>query len=470
MQKFVSKYALAAHLGILTVAPLFLFPFFDPHAIGITWLWMSLVAAIWIVMEPSRIGLEFPHDARRRVIRTIVRDPFFYFLLAAVVWAAIRALNGGVGMWYDAEIRQWAFKRATVAYLPGSVNDIGFLPFCASVAMLVAATGIRHALGRAARFAYCGTAAAIAGLAGLVFAVQYLSGNQAVLLMANCDSLSPFYVGSAFGVALFLGIAGLFGAAEQRWLKAELPFAAGVTGCMAGMLVFSTLLSALVFIALAFLLIVAGFFFNRKVFEGASSLRCGVFLIAMAVLCGMLVTSADPGSGLDERFSRAREMRIFPAEYFKTGKLLSGYAAKTFKGNLWLGAGLGSFPVKMRFLASASDYRIVTPGQFGAFNGYLQSLSERGVVGTAVFVVALGFLFWSYVSRLVSSFGKFELRAIHLVFPLVAIAAIVMTFFECSWLRSDVQAVAIGALAVSAGAIPANRRRRDSGKEAQNGG
>ena len=86
-------------------------------------------------MEPSRIGGEMPHNARERVVRTMTSDPFSYFMLAVVVYAAIRWINGGIGLKYDFEFQAWSLRSAMWPYMPGSVEGTAVLPFAASGAM-----------------------------------------------------------------------------------------------------------------------------------------------------------------------------------------------------------------------------------------------------------------------------------------------------------------------------------------------
>ena len=93
MQKAIAKYGLAAHLALLSVAPLLLFPFCTAPDIATVVLWFSLVGAWWIVLEPSLRGGEMLHDARRRVWRSIARDPLFWVLVVFAALAGIRALK-----------------------------------------------------------------------------------------------------------------------------------------------------------------------------------------------------------------------------------------------------------------------------------------------------------------------------------------------------------------------------------------
>ena len=88
MQKAISKYGLAAHLALLAVAPLFLFPFCDDAWTARVVIWLSLFAAVWTILEPSRRAEETLHDARFRVASSIARDPLFWLSLCLVLIAA----------------------------------------------------------------------------------------------------------------------------------------------------------------------------------------------------------------------------------------------------------------------------------------------------------------------------------------------------------------------------------------------
>ncbi|MBR1921794.1 MAG: hypothetical protein IJ829_07335, partial [Kiritimatiellae bacterium] len=106
MQKTISKYGLAAHLALLAVAPLFLFPFCGSVWTARTLLWLSLSAAVWTFVAPSCRKDEMPHDARARVASSIFVDPLFWFSVVLVLFAVVRWLNVGVAMVYDAEAKR----------------------------------------------------------------------------------------------------------------------------------------------------------------------------------------------------------------------------------------------------------------------------------------------------------------------------------------------------------------------------
>ena len=68
MHQFLAKYGLAAHLALLAVAPLFLFPFSAESSVAVTLLWLTLLAVVWCFLVPSVRGGERLYDARLRVV------------------------------------------------------------------------------------------------------------------------------------------------------------------------------------------------------------------------------------------------------------------------------------------------------------------------------------------------------------------------------------------------------------------
>ena len=462
MQKLISKYGLAAHLGIITAAPLVLFPLCSASAVGVAMLYLALVGAIWVIMEPSRIGSEMPHQARERVIRTIVRDPLFYLLLALVAFAATRALNQGIGMKYTFELGQWSFRDAPWPFLPGSVKDTAFLPFCVTVAMVPVVMGIRHALGKSARAAFAVTVAVAAGIAGLVFALMVLNRDKVMLDAIRCDYGNPFFAGPAFGLALLLGVSGMFAANEKHWLRAEFLLLPGLVGVAAGLVMFSPVLDVLAFLAALLVLVVAGFALQYKAFEGAGSFRAGIAIITLLVVTGLFVLTVPEDSAIAQRLADAQALQPFPEKFMRARETLSGVAFKTFVARPWRGSGLGSFPIDISLAFKDADYAQIFPRQTAALQGWWQLVAERGVIGSVLLALVWGMIGWTYVSRLVGAFltenSRFGMRAVNLIFPVVSLALAAITFFECSLYRCEVMLLAIAALALSANSAPSPRK------------
>jgi hypothetical protein len=163
VQKFISKYALAAHLALAAVAPLPLMRFFEASA-ATAMLWITGFAFVWMLLSPSVFSGERINEARRRLVRSMFSDPLIWVMVLLVLTSGVRALNGGIKMAYDAETMVWSISPAAFPLLPGTVDGCGYLPFATSVLAAVLIAGCRHALGKAARMAFCFTASALAGV------------------------------------------------------------------------------------------------------------------------------------------------------------------------------------------------------------------------------------------------------------------------------------------------------------------
>ena len=99
-------------------------------------LWLSLLAALWMVLEPSMRRGEGLSDSRRRVAGKMVSDPLFWILLVVIAFSGFRALNTGIALSYNAEIAAWYVSDQVFPLLPGSVKGSGGLSFSATVSIL----------------------------------------------------------------------------------------------------------------------------------------------------------------------------------------------------------------------------------------------------------------------------------------------------------------------------------------------
>ena len=152
--KLITKYGLATHLALLASFPCALMPFLSAHALGVTILWLSALAGLWLLVEPSILAGEHLSSARSRVRSDIIRNPVFWFFLVAIGFAAVRLLNGGVELCYDVEQGNWIVAKPAVEALPASAGESGFLPFSAVVGIGVLSLGVIHGLGLSARISF----------------------------------------------------------------------------------------------------------------------------------------------------------------------------------------------------------------------------------------------------------------------------------------------------------------------------
>ena len=454
MSNFVAKYATAAHLALLTVAPLFLSPFLAEAEIAKVLLWLSLVCATWIIMSPSIGENEHPHDARVRFVSEVLHDPMFWLSVLLVVIAGTRALNGGVSFRYDPETFTWSVARPVVEIMPGCVSGAGFLPFAACVALLVMFQGFRHALDRHALQAFFVSLSLFAGMSAIVAAVSISYGNSSALLLQKCSYLEPSFVGLAYGICLIAGVAALFACAEAGHFGAELLTAVSMAAMMIGIVSFSPVYTLLV-IAVAFVfMVVFCYLMHGKAVGSAGRLRCTLAILVAVMAATAVFLLCDEASVIAARRGELLSLQILPTGFGKTRATLSGIALKVWKSGPWLGSGLGSFPIDIRFVATPDDWAVISPLQKAATNGWWQLLAERGVIGVLMFATTLGLLMWAYVAGLIRIASVRRIRGINLVCPFAVAMLVAVGFVDISFMRVDVLFVGCAAIASSAAAFP----------------
>ena len=455
MQKAIAKYGLAAHLSLLAVAPLFLFPFCEAPKIATVMLWLSLAGSWWIVLEPSLRGGEMLHDARRRVSRAIGRDPLFWVFLAAIAITGLRALNTGVTMSYDFETRTWLVLPPAVSVFPGAFASSGFLPFAATLALGVVVTGCRHALGSSARMAFFLMASSLSGAFAALLIFLASRGNVVANAIVAGNSGWFYHSGVAFALYLLCGTISLFAAFERHWNAAVLLAVFSVGGNAAGMFVFSPALDAAAFAAATVLLFFVVFVAACRRLRGSGEFRMVVVYALALVMGGLLVVSALPEGAVNARTAPFVSGSFLPSGLMECRRVFSAAAFKSWTAHPWAGVGLGAFKFDLRFSVAAEDWALLPRGVEAVPNGWWQLLVEHGIVGTVVLALPFGLLLFTYFRRAAGC-----IRAGHLPGPAVlvaplALAALVLTaFFDCSLLRADVIVIVGAILAVSAKSFP----------------
>jgi len=393
VQLFITKYCLAAHLAILAVAPLFL----SPYAVG----WIAAIAAAWMFMEPSRVNDELPHDARLRVARAVWGDPLFWTSVVVAAVSLVRWLNGGIAQAYDAELAKWYIAESAAPMLPGSAAGAGAREFAGAVAFAVVAQGCRHALGKLARFAFLFMASSLAGLSAAVIAALHASG-AGIAAVTSCVEFSlenPVFTGSVFGAHLVAGTVSLVVAFERKWRWTVPISLLAVGGNAAGLFLCAPAWTVALFAAAWAVAFLYSFSYSIKALSGAGEFKFMVIAGMSLAFAAFLSMFALPESSLMDRLSPFMTGDFFPKGYGAMRSELSRIAIAAWKGHPWLGTGLASFPLDLKF-AQNVEWGLLLPFHSSALNGYLQLLAERGVLGALAFAVPLGLLLWSFFSRL----------------------------------------------------------------------
>lgn len=455
MQKFIAKYGLAAHLAILAVAPLFLFPFYGEETVAVVLLWLSLPAAAWIFMQPSVRRGEMLHNSRQRVASEVFRDPIFWVMLVVVACCGLRALNSGIAMVYDAETASWQMASPEFPLMPASVGTSGFLPFAASVACMVLLIGCRNALGRSARQAYFLISSVLAGLAAVMAVVLANLGNELASHAMTCPHQELSYVGVAFAVHFVSGLIAVVAVIENKWNRVMPLLILAVGGTAVGAYAFSPAYVSGIGLAAWLVLFAYSFFYALRILRNASEFKMILVLGVSLLSAWALVAMTMPQSVCHARATSICECAFFPDWYAAARKTLSDLALKVWMTNSWTGTGVGSFGLDIRFNAVPADWASIPRGLVAPPFGWLKLLVERGIFGAALMAVPLILLLATYMWRLV---GWLLVRTppqpgCWMALP-VLLAVVAMGCFDCSYLRADVMMAVAGILALSASSFP----------------
>ena len=404
IRRLITRYGLAFHLALLAGLPVALTPFLSRSSLATLILWLSAYALLGLVAEPSvRIG-EHLSLARRRVLVSIVKDPFFWFCLVMVAFAWIRMVNGGIAMFYDAEKSEWLVRDPSCTFLPSSAKDAGYLPFAVSVGVLVLLMGIRHGIGLAARLSFSLVGSFIVAIGGLAAVTCVCLGVEPFVSVASSSFGKMPLWGSLFGVWMMIALSSGLQAEARKWKVARLPFCISVGGTAAGLLFFSPALQVAAWAVFALFLVIFGLIhLGRTGALGAVARSFSLLVLGFAVPAFLLALFAP------EAVQKAKEGGLdiaiaFPETYVECNEILSGLARKMWLPCPWGGVGEGAFGLHVPFLAERTDWDVIPPKPLFAMSAYWTILAERGISGCLVLALALGFLVWTYLSRAITSF------------------------------------------------------------------
>ena len=456
VQKLVAKYGLAAHLAILAVAPLFLFPFCAAGTVAWALIWLTLPTALWTVLEPSLRGGEHLHDARRRVVKAVFRDPLFWASLVLVVFTGFRALNGGISLSYNAETSVWHVSSPVFPILPGVVGSAGDLSFAVALACVVLLQACRHSLGRSARMAFLLLASFLSGLAALIALVALHEGAAGALAFLPSDGgTARSFIALAFGLQLIGGLVALIALPEYRWRFSFFLLLPAIGGNAAGLFAFAPPYLSAAFAAAGVLTLAFVLIFSFLAFSSSDGLKLMVIGGIALALGGLLSAAILPKAVMDERLTAFTGLAFFPERFWEIRGVLSAVAAKSWFSHIWIGTGIDSFPLDFRFAAQDADWVALPRGATAVANGWWLLLAERGLVGTVFFVLPFGFLLFTYGRRLAEGVRARALPHPACLIAPVALVLFVMTgFVDCSPLRAEALMAMCAYLAVSAAAFP----------------
>ena len=401
--RLITKYGLATHLALLASLPLALLPFLSERHLGLTILWLSALASLWLLLEPSILAGEHLSTARARVRHDMVRDPLFWFFFVTVAFAGVRWLNSGIGMQYNPEEGAWSVAKPFVEILPASVGDSGFLPFAVAVGLGILVQGVLHGLGLSARVSFGLVTGFVLGLAGIACATFVCLEWAPFLRQARSGFMSgPFY-GSFFGLILLMSLMSGIQAESRKWTAARLPFCVAIAGNLAGLLFFAPPALSMCYVAIAVLMTLFSFIHLSRVGSMggvAYSLTMVIFGTALAA-CALL--SFAPEAVVKAKTEGLDMAAAFPDSYRQASEVLSRISRLMWKESPWSGVGVGAFNLHAKFLAEKADWFVLAPNVSSALNSYWTILAERGILGSLMLASAAVLFLFAWIKNLVQA-------------------------------------------------------------------
>ncbi len=401
-QKAITKYGLAFHLAMLAALPSALAPFLSDHALGRLVLWLALYGALWLYIEPSlRLG-EHLSVARIRVWSGILKDPILWFFILYVVLCAVRWLNSGIELSYDAQDVSWEIADPLWPIMPASVGDEGFLPFAVAVGALVVVLGLRHAVGLAARVSFMVSGSFVAGVGGWASAIAACIGFES--FASNAASgfgiVREPLMGALWGIWFLASLSAGVQAELRDWRRGRPLICLALAGNLAGLFFFSPPYVSCSYLALGVLYAVYSWIWiGYSGTKGAVVRSIVLFLIGIAMAASLLFALA-PDSVKESKVQGFDSATVWCDKDREADATLNGMAKRMWLEEPWCGVGLGAFPLKAQFVGKDADWEVVPSSPKRAINGYWTLISERGNVMCGLFVVGLGMMLWFWGSRL----------------------------------------------------------------------
>ena len=465
MQKFLSKYAVAAHLALLAVSPLLLFPFFAPGVVAEVVLWLCAFAVVWVFMEPSRHADEMLHDARSRVAASVLRDPLFWVLGLLTVLAGLRWINSNVEMAFDVENMRWHLTEPLFTALPAASVGRGKIEFALTFAVWIVLVGIRHSLGKQARLSFIISSAFFAAIAAVIAISVAALGNATAIVASKALFKTPSFIGAVFAVYALAATVALSGTIEAKWNRIGWIPALAVGGTFAGAFVFAPSVSVLLYGAAAVLTAFICMGWLGSVSRGVNAMRFFAILFIGVALGVLIVVCVAPDAIVESRVAEIKALNLFPKNFPELRAVLSKVAFRTWENAKWLGSGLGTFASQMRFAADKEDWKILVVTRPCALSAWWTLLAERGIIGAMSFAVPLGFLSFTIFRRLPRIFGRrFFVPGLWLGIAILAVA-ITESFYDVSYLRPEALLAIAAFLAIAAGSLPPLKKSRAAGND-----
>ena len=387
MQKVLTKYGLVFHAAFLV-----LFPFLylaRPRTFGfIPLVWLSLMALELMALLPSVRKGETLADARRRVFRSLVWDPFLYMGLAIIAFAAVQWCNSGCTLVYLTDADVWQFSKPALAWAPFSVEPRAALASLSVFAGCVALGVIlRAAVSKPAKRLLLQGLADASGLAAAYAVWQACAGAEPYL--SSAAALRQTALGTFFGFWLLMSM-GLFAdALERRSRGGRALFLLGVTGNLLGMLFFSSAIALCVYALLSLLLFIYWLVYLAPHVPKQVQLKVFLISVLMITTVAVFCLFLFPENAVAKKLKAAQPVTEYWAALLSTKEIRTEAALKIWQDHPWVGIGADGFHHFVGTVVENKDWASIRSDQSYVYNDCLQFLCEFGVLGGGLLLAAV---------------------------------------------------------------------------------
>lgn len=386
IQKFLTKYGLAAHVVCACAFPVFFIA--RPVSDGmLPLLWLSLLVFEFMFMLPSVRGGETLADARYRVARKLLWDPLIYVGSAIILLAAAQWLNSGCGLVYLTDADVWQMSKPGVSWLPFSVESTAALSrFSLFVACWAVALALRDAMSKASKRLLLQVMSLGSGCFA-VYAVTLASFKAEPFAGLACgEGMSALGAFCGFWLLVAMGV--FADALERARRSAGSLFVFGVAGNLAGMLFFANVITAVVYAGLAVMLVFYWLIYLAPHVARHTQLK--LFMASLLVLAVAVLSLAYlwPDNPVAHKISAALPFDTHLADLMATKNVRSQAAVKIWEDYPWTGVGADGFRHFIGLVISPKDWALVMDNKAYVYNDWLQALCEYGVMGCGLLLAA----------------------------------------------------------------------------------
>jgi hypothetical protein len=387
IQKFLTKYGLAAHVACVCTFPIFLIAY--PVSGGmLSLVWLSLLVFEFMFMLPSVRRGETLADARTRVAHNLLWDPLFYVGAAIILFVGTQWLNSGCSLVYLTDADVWQMSKPAVSWLPFSVEPVAALSrLSLFIACWAVALALRDAMSRASKRFLLQTMSLVSGCFAMYAVMRASFKAEPFAGLANGEGVSVLGAFCGFWMLVSMGV---FADALERARRSALYlFVFGVMGNFAGMLFFANVITVAVYAVLAVILVFYWLVYLAPHVPTHTQLKLFMASILVFAVAVLVLVYLWPSNPVAHKISAALPFDKTLADLMATKEVRSQAALKIWEDYPWIGVGTDGFRHFVGLVINPKDWGLVMDQKAYVYNDWLQALCEYGVLGCGLLLAAI---------------------------------------------------------------------------------